>query len=57
MMPLRELSKQQYVEEIYQPLFDLREGKLNEKDILGLRRFSDEFGFDWLDLGVIIDNE
>lgn len=57
MMPLRELSKQQYVEEIYKPLFDLREGKLNEKDILGLRRFSEEFGFDWLDLGIIIDNE
>ena len=57
MMPLRELSQSDYVGSLYRPLVEARNGFITEEDREGLRRFSEEFGFDWKDLNINIDNE
>ncbi len=57
MMPLRELSLNDCVKEIYEPLVEVRNGQITERDRDDLRRFAEEAGFDWLDLNINIDKE
>ncbi len=57
MMPLRELHQKEYIERLYKPLLEERNGFITEKDREGLRRFAEEFGFDWREHNINIDNE
>ena len=48
------LEKKDYVDQIYQPLLESREGKLTEKDIAALFRFAEEFRFEWKEFGITL---
>ena len=49
----KRLKFEEYVPQIYEPLLEKREGKLTEKDIAALRRFAEEFRFEWKEFGII----
>ena len=51
---LNRLKKEEYVDKIYQPFFESRNGNLTEKDKAGLRRFAEEFNFDWKKIGITL---
>lgn len=57
MKPLRDLDIDKIPEEIYQPLFEKREGHLSSEDRLGLIRMSNELGFDRPEFDILVDNE
>ena len=57
MYPLLTLNNEHIISELYDALKRLRAGQLTVLDKRGLRRFGEEFGFDWLSEGVNIDNE
>lgn len=53
--PLSDLrEKNEYVTKIYEPLLHLRNGNLTEHDIASLRRFEEEFRFEWKEIGIIL---
>lgn len=57
MKPLRGLVKTQIIPELYQPLYDSRNGNLTPEDKQGLLRFAEELGFDWQEFNINFDNE
>lgn len=57
MKPLVELTKDDVVKELYEPLIDARGGQLTDKDKQGLRRFGEEFGLDWRKYNINIETE
>ena len=57
MKPLIMLPERNIVTELYMPLLQLRKGILNNQDIEGLLRFSEEFSFDWCKYNINIENK
>ena len=57
MKPLRDMDKGQIIAEIYEPLLEKRNGTLTPEDKQGLLRFAEEFGFEWQEQNIHIDNE
>lgn len=57
MKPLRDMDKGQIIAEIYEPLLEKRNGTLTPEDKQGLLRFAEEFGLEWQEQNIHIDNE
>lgn len=57
MKPLRDMVKKQIMPELYLPLLESRNGNLAKEDKQGLLRFAEEFGFDWREFNIDIENE
>jgi len=54
--PLRNIvEKKMVVEELYQPLLKIRNGRLTEDDITELQRFADDYRFDWSEYGINLE--
>ena len=51
MLPFRDILKD-FVEQLYNPLLEKRNGALTDDDVRGLKRFAEEFGFSWQDYGI-----
>ena len=55
MKPLVDMQQKDIVKSLYEPLVQMRGGTLTEKDIKGLVRFGQEFGFDWRKKNIRLD--
>ena len=55
--PLRDLRRDEIINELYQPLMLKRDGNLTEKDKEGLVRLGEESGFDWQEYKIHFDND
>jgi hypothetical protein len=49
-----QLEKHEYVTKVYEPLLNLRNGCLTEQDVTSLKRFEEEFRFEWKEIGIIL---
>jgi hypothetical protein len=49
-----QLKKHEYVTKVYGPLLNLRNGCLTEQDVTSLKRFEEEFRFEWKEIGIIL---
>jgi hypothetical protein len=48
------LDKKDYLTKVYEPLLNLRNGCLTEQDVTSLKRFEEEFRFEWKDFGITL---
>jgi hypothetical protein len=55
MKALRDLSKEDIISAIYEPLLESRGGELTEKDKAGLIRLGIELGFDWQEHKIYLE--